>query len=78
MTAVFLPTALVGSSVSLYFTLFIAIFAGLVYAPSSVKRDKRVLAAILFLIAGVIGRPTYAAYTTVCNYAWWAFECWFR
>lgn len=81
MTALFLPAPgfVVGSSVSLYLTVFILLVAGCVYAPTAVKRDKRVLVSVVFfLLAVVIGAPARAAATRVCDYAWWAFECWFR
>jgi hypothetical protein len=80
MTAVFMgPSALVGSSVSLYLAVFVLVSVVAALAPRRVTRDRRAVALLLILIvAVVIGQPTYAAYTTICDYAWWAIECWFR
>ena len=65
------------SSLAFYLTILTAVPVGLLLAPQSVRRDKRVLIGLALVLLALIGMPTFAAVTPICKYAFWAIECWF-
>jgi hypothetical protein len=65
------------SSLGFYLTLLTVVPTGLLLAPQPIRTDKRVLIGLALLVLVMIGHPTYAAYTRICDWAWFAWECWF-
>lgn len=78
MTAVFVSSSPLGfSSTSLYLTTAVVMLVAGAVVPARIRHDRRSIAWLLILLVlGVIGQPAYAAYTSICDWAWWALECW--
>jgi hypothetical protein len=47
------------------------------FAPQPVRDDKRVKVLVILLVLLAIATPALAVPSTICQYAWWAIECWF-
>lgn len=80
MTAVFLAPGVLGlsSSASLYLSTAIVLLVVGAVAPARVRTDRRAVALVLIvLVLAVIGQPTYAFASRICDWAWFAIECWF-
>ncbi len=78
MVAVFMVAAHGGVSWGSVLLMLTVVPLGLLWAPQPVRVrvDKRVLVAGGVLIGVFIASTVFAAPTKVCEWAWWAIECW--
>lgn len=61
--------------VSLYLSMLSVLMAGAAFHPA-VRADRRTLTFGLALTATVVGVLRFDS--VICQYAWWAIECWFH
>jgi hypothetical protein len=76
MTALVLVSSGAGSAISLYGVLLMIPIL-LLWAPQSIRRDRRVIVGAAFAIGAALGFPVLAAVSDVCSYCpWWlCIEC---
>ncbi len=79
MTAVLLYTGSApwASSIVPYIVMLTIVPVCLVFAPQKVREDRRIKVTAILLILLAISAPSFAAVTSICDWAWWAIECWF-
>lgn len=67
----------IGPSAGLYLFFGMALFGGMLFAPQPIKRDRRVIAAVLLIAVFVIVGHAIEAGPWICPYqgTWLEFMC---